>query len=239
VIPAYNEEARIAQTLRAIQDYLGRQRYRSEVIIVDDGSTDLTFQCASEFVREKEGFRILRRERNRGKGYSVKEGVLAAKGKRILFSDADLSTPIEELEKFLPWVDKGFDIVIGSRALPESDIQVHQARWRELMGKIFNVFVRFLAIKGIRDTQCGFKLFRREAAFDVFPRIRIDEFSFDVEVLFLCRRLGYSIQQVPVIWRNSPQSKVRVFRSSLKMLWDLARIRRLHRSLTGGKDEQQ
>lgn len=225
VIPAYNEEKRIAQTIARIRAYLAQQDYLSEIIVVDDGSTDETLEEAAEALKGIERTQILSRRRNLGKGFSVKEGVLASKGQHILFSDADLSTPIEELDKFLPWLEEGFDVLIGSRALPDSDIQVRQSYLRESMGKMFNVFVQLLVVKGIKDTQCGFKIFRREAAMDIFPRVKTRSFSFDVEVLFLSRKLGYRIKEIPVIWRNSPQSKVKIISSSLRMFLDLWRIR--------------
>jgi dolichyl-phosphate beta-glucosyltransferase len=239
IIPAYNEETRVEQTLSKIRYYLSQKDYSSEIIVVDDGSCDETAGRAAEALKGMEHARVLSRSQNFGKGYSVKEGILQAKGKLILFSDADLSTPIEELDKFLPWIDRGFDVVIGSRALPESDIQVHQSFFRELLGKMFNVLVQILVMRGIKDTQCGFKLFRREAALDVFPRVKIKKFSFDVEALYLCRKLGYRIQQVPVVWRNSPQSRVRIFSSSLKMFLDLWRIRLSHRGVSKGRERER
>jgi dolichyl-phosphate beta-glucosyltransferase len=233
VVPAYNEEARLGATLKRVREYLESRPFASEIIVVDDGSTDRTSGVAAEALGGRTGDRILRRADNRGKGASVKEGVLAATGELILFTDADLSTPIDEIEKMLPQIEKGADIVIGSRALDESDIQVRQNRFREWMGKTFNVFVRIWAVGGIRDTQCGFKLFRREAARAVFPELGTCGFCFDVEALFLGRRLGLQIAQVPVIWRNSPGSKVRIVRSSARMIWDLLGIRRRHRRRSG------
>lgn len=234
VIPAFDEAVRIGETLRRVREYLGRQAYGSEVIVVDDGSTDGTAGIAAAALEGLARARVLRREENRGKGYSVREGVLASSGRLILFSDADLSTPIEEIEKFFPLIDRGFDVVIGSRALLESDVQVRQRRGRELMGKIFNKLVRLLVLRRIPDTQCGFKLFRQEAAFAVFPRLVTCGFCFDVEVLHLCAQLGYRVAQVPVVWRNVPPSKVRLVRSSAGMIRDLFRIRRVHRR-PGGK----
>ncbi len=262
VVPAYNEEARLGDTLRSIRAFLESQidfsgtgdgtpfspggkftgifrppgalplrSAASEIIVVDDGSTDRTSAVAAEVLGGRTGDRILRREKNRGKGFSVREGILAASGRLILFSDADLSTPITEFEKLLAGLQAGHDVVIGSRALPDSDVRLRQNRLREGMGKIYNILVRRLVIKGIRDTQCGFKLFRRNAALDIFSRVRTEGFGFDVEALFLARILGYSIGQVPVIWINSPQSKVRILGSSLGMIRDLFRIRRLHRDL--------
>jgi dolichyl-phosphate beta-glucosyltransferase len=231
VVPAYNEEARLGTTLARIRGYLEARPYAAEIIVVDDGSTDRTSEIAAEALRGRAGDRILRRSENRGKGASVKEGMLAASGELILFTDADLSTPIEEVEKMLPRIEAGADIVIGSRALDDSDIQVRQNRWREMMGKTFNVFVRACAVDGIRDTQCGFKLFKREAARAVFANLGTCGFCFDVEALYISRRLGLRIHQVPVIWRNSPQSRVHIVRSSSRMIWDLLGIRRRHRRL--------
>jgi len=228
VIPAYNEEARIGQTLRRIREYLSRQNYIAEIIVVDDGSRDLTGEKAGEALQGMKRARLIGRSRNLGKGRSVAEGVLEAEGALVLFTDADLSTPIEELDGFLPWIREGFDVVIGSRAYPESDIQVRQNHIRELMGKTFNTLVRFLVMEGIPDTQCGFKLFRGEVARLIFPLIKTNGFSFDVEVLYLCRRSGYKIKQVPVCWRNSPPSKVRMIKSSAQMFLELVKIRRRH-----------
>ncbi len=231
VIPAYNEENQIAQTLVEISQYLDQQEYLSEIIVVNDGSTDLTKQRCLETLKDRPNFRVLSRIENMGKGFSIKQGILQTKGRFILFSDADLSTPIEELDHFLPWT-KEYEVVIGSRALPDSDIQVHQSFFRENMGKMFNIFVRLLIMRGIKDTQCGFKLFQRGVAFDIFPRIKCKSFSFDVEVLYLCRKLGYTIKQIPVIWRNSPESKVHLFSSSTRMFLDLFRIRYHHSFLS-------
>ncbi len=230
VIPAYNEANRIANTLKKIREYLDRQDFSSEIIVVSDGCTDATDLCATETLKNWPSFRLLSRVENKGKGYSVKEGILDSRGHLILFTDADLSTPIEELDNFLPWADE-YDVVIGSRALPDSDIQVHQSFFREYMGKTFNLFVRLLVLRGIKDTQCGFKLFQRQAALDIFSRVKLKRFSFDVEALYLSRNLGYSIKQLPVVWRNSLESRVYIFSSSMEMFWNLFRIRSLHKSL--------
>lgn len=225
VVPAYNEEGRIGRTLAGIRGYLEGRPYASEIIVVDDGSLDLTAARAEEALRGMPGARVLRRSVNRGKGFSVREGVLAARGAFILFSDADLSTPIEDLDKFWPLIDEGCDAVIGSRALPGSDIRIRQNPVRQLMGRTFNLFVRLLFFRGIPDTQCGFKLFRREAARDLFARVRTTGFSFDVEFLYLCRTAGYRVGQVPVVWRHSRPSRVRLVRGAAGMLGELLRIK--------------
>jgi dolichyl-phosphate beta-glucosyltransferase len=230
VIPAYNEERRIIGTLDAVTAYLARQPYASEIIVVDDGSTDATALAAGRGLASFPNGRVVSGRANRGKGYTVREGVLLARGEFVLFSDADLSTPIEEVERFLPLARDGNDVVIGSRALPGADIQVRQIAVRELMGKVFNLFVRVLVLRGIPDTQCGFKLFRGSVAREIFPRVETEGFGFDVEVLARCRAHGCRIAQVPVIWRDARGSKVRMLGSSLDMFVDLWRIRRRTRS---------
>jgi len=231
VIPAYNEEERIGQTLRRIREYLARQDYAAEIIVVDDGSRDRTAETAADALRGMKNGRIIKRSKNIGKGCSVREGVLQSQGELILFTDADLSTPIKELDRFVHWIREGFDVIIGSRAYPESDIQVRQKYFRELMGKTFNAFVRLLLVKGIPDTQCGFKLFRGDVARRIFPLVKTKGFSFDVEVLYLCRLSEYKIKQVPVCWRNCPPSRVRIVKSSVQMFLELVKIRRRYKKM--------
>jgi len=227
VIPAFNEAKRLGPSLEAVRGYLAGKPFAGEIIVVDDGSADLTSTVAREGLEGRLAFRLIRLETNHGKGYAVQTGVLASSGDIILFTDADLSTPIEELDKFLPRFDAGCDVVIGSRAIPGSDIRVRQARPRQAMGKLFNRIVRLLILKGFQDTQCGFKAFRRTAAMDLFSRLETPGFAFDVEILVMAGKLGYRIAEVPVVWRNSRPSRVRILRSSWQMLKELRRIRSL------------
>jgi len=231
VIPAFNEAERIGATLKKIHEYLLTKNYRSEIIVVDDGSTDNTRRVVRKTAQEIPLIRLLENGVNRGKGYSVRAGVLHSHGKVILFSDADLSTPIQEVEKLADWVNKGYDVAIGSRALPGSDILVRQERPRELMGKTFNRLVQLLTVSGIRDTQCGFKLFKKKAARDLFEKQTIWGFGFDVEILFIASKNGYRIKEVPIKWINSPDSRVHMVKDSFSMFCDLVRIRT--RYLTG------
>jgi dolichyl-phosphate beta-glucosyltransferase len=229
VIPAYNKEGSIAATLKTVAAYLASRAFAAEVIVVDDGSRDRTAEVARETLAGRVASRVVRRDRNLGKGASVREGVLMASGEIVLFSDDDLSTPIRELDKLVAAIRAGADVAIGSRAMPESDIRVRQPRPREMMGKAFNLLVRLFVLKGYCDTQCGFKAFRRAAAMDLFSRLRTAGFAFDVELLVLCRELGYGVAEVPVVWSDSRPSRVRFIRGSLGMLKEIMRIRRLHR----------
>lgn len=227
VIPAYNEENRLPQSLAVIMDFLKKQSYGSEIIVSDDGSRDRTVALAKELLKEFP-HQILVTSQNRGKGHAVRQGMLAATGAYVLFTDADLSTPIEEVSKFLPHLEEDKDIVIGSRALPDSQVEIHQNFLRETMGKVFNLIAQMWAFKGIHDSQCGFKCFRREAVRKLFSLQKLDGFSFDVEIMYLAQKLGYRLLELPVIWRNSAQSRVQVFRDPLMMFWDVLRIRSLH-----------
>ncbi len=226
IIPAYNEEERITGTIHAVEDYLSKKRFSWELIVVDDGSKDRTIETARRAFRTPHG-RVESNSRNMGKGATIRNGMLHhARGHYRLFTDADNSTPIEEVGKLLKRLRRGgYDIAIGSRALKKSRIEVHQPFYRELMGRIFNLFVQVIVLPGIRDTQCGFKLFTEEAADYAFRHQHLDGFSFDVEILSLARRQGFRIVEVPVRWINSPASRVSPFGDSLKMFVDLLRIR--------------
>jgi len=226
VIPTYNEEKRIGLTLQKIQEYLEKQDYNYEIIVVDDGSKDNTWELLKETAQQNEEIYIMRNGENKGKGYSVKKGVLQSHGEYILFSDADLSTPIEEAEKLLSsLLARECDIAIGSRGLSDSDIQIPQPWYRRTMGRIFNLLVQIIVMRGIKDTQCGFKCFRRRVVYEIFPKQRINGFSFDVEILYIARKYHYRIKEIPVRWFNSPFSHVHPIRSSLEMFLDLIKIK--------------
>lgn len=227
IIPAYNEETRLPSTLKRVLEYMALRDFSYEIIVVDDGSRDGTAGVVRQFMETHETVRLVSNGMNRGKGYSVRHGVLEAWGRDVLFSDADLSTPIEECEQLLPYISSGeFDIAIGSRSLPESHLVVRQPWYRERMGKAFNWLVRKVAgLSDIPDTQCGFKCFRGETARHLFRKQRIEGFAFDAEILYLARKFGYKIKQVPISWYNSPASKVSIIRHSLQMLKDLIKMR--------------
>ncbi|MFQ5673604.1 MAG: dolichyl-phosphate beta-glucosyltransferase [Nitrospinales bacterium] len=225
IIPAYNEEVRVARSLPRVREFLTQRLGDSwEVILVDDGSADNTAGVAAEFF-EPAQVKVVRNGQNRGKGYSVRQGARVAKGPILLFSDADLSTPIGEFDKLYAFIEQGYDVAIGSRSLPDSNVVTHQAWYREGMGKFFNKLVRFLVVDGFVDTQCGFKMFRKEAADAVFAKMTIERFCFDVEFLFLAKKAEYKIIEVPVEWHNVLQSRVKIVSDTLNMLSDLFRIR--------------
>lgn len=228
IIPAYNEEARIGASLENIIQYLKAQSYSAEIILADDGSKDQTVSIAQNILRSFP-HQILAAPANAGKGDAVRRGILAANGAYLLFTDADLSTPIEEVARFLQIHATGADLVIGSRALPDSNVEIRQDMKREAMGRIFNFFATLLAFKGIADSQCGFKSFTRQAGRDLFSRQKLDGFSFDVEILYLAQKHGYKIVEEPVTWRNSTQTRVRLLTDPLAMFFDLLKIRWLHR----------
>jgi glycosyltransferase involved in cell wall biosynthesis len=225
VIPAYNEEDRLGASLPLIEDYVRERRLDAEILVVDDGSTDATARMASGFLRERRG-RVLSQPENLGKGAAVRRGVLEAEGRWVLFTDADLSTPIEEHARLAAIArDEDLDVAFGSRALPESQVEIRQNAMRELMGKTFNLVLRGITGLPHRDTQCGFKLLDRQRTRPLFERMVIDRFAFDVELLFLCDRFGLRVKEVPVVWRNSDRSTVGVFTAPPQMLLDLVKVR--------------
>jgi dolichyl-phosphate beta-glucosyltransferase len=225
IIPAYNEERRIVPTLARISTWLEEEDIHGEIVVVDDGSVDDTAGVVASAAKEFPVVRLVRNGRNRGKGYTVRNGVLEARGRYILFSDADLSTPIEEFMLFRPLLADGTDVVIGSRRMGGAQIEIPQPALRRLMGRVFNLLVRAVAVPDVRDSQCGFKCFSRDAARAVFRLQRIEGFAFDVEVLFLASRLGFSMREVPVRWLDDRDSKVSRLWDPAKMFFDLLRIR--------------
>jgi glycosyltransferase involved in cell wall biosynthesis len=226
IVPAYNESARLPETLRRIENYFTRSAWDfHEILVVDDGSRDGTFEAAEGFADINPNIRVLSNPGNRGKGYSVRHGMLEARGEWRLFSDADLSTPIEELDKLWCRLHKaGAQIAIGSRALDRSLIGIHQPGFRESAGKVFNAVMRGVTGLPFADTQCGFKIFREDAAREIFERQTLERFGFDVEVLFVARKLGYKAVEVPVRWNHAEGSKVGMF-TGLHAFKELAEVR--------------
>jgi dolichyl-phosphate beta-glucosyltransferase len=224
VVPAFNEAGRIGNSINKIDAFIRQSQLSFEFIVVDDGSVDNT----AEIVRKSqvEGLRLVQNGRNRGKGYSVRQGVIAASGKYVLFTDADLSAPIEELDKLLDVAMKeGVDIVIGSRAVDRKFIEKHQAPFRELGGILFNSMVRFILGLQLHDTQCGFKLFNRQRSRRIFELQRTSGFGFDPELLFIAKRHGLTIRETPVRWSHAEGSKVNFLWDGIRMLVDLVQIR--------------
>lgn len=231
VIPAYNEAQRLPGSLRRVLGWADDNHADVEIVIVDDGSTDDTVQIAQQLAAADERIRVESLATNRGKGAAVSRGVALAQRSFILFSDADLSTPIEEVGKLAAALQAGADIAIGSRDVATSQIERHQPWYREAMGRTFNRLVRVLAVGGLSDTQCGFKLFRAAVAKRCFEAVTIEGFAFDVEVLYIARKLGFEIAEVGVRWINDERTTVDPVRDAARMLLDIARIRARHRSL--------
>jgi len=224
VIPAYNEEARLPGSLAAVETFLHQQPYQAEVLIVENGSSDRTYAIAQEFEKKNKIFHAMH-VAARGKGIAVKTGMLAAQGTYRFICDADLSMPIEEVNNFIPPVLENCDIAIASREAPGAQ-RIGEPAYRHFIGRVFNSFVKVMALPGLQDTQCGFKCFSAQAAQQLFPMQTIQGWTFDVEVLYLARKLGYPIHEVPIHWYFDSHSKVKFLRDSLQMACDLFRIRR-------------
>lgn len=222
VIPAYREALRLPASLVLLERYLVARGLTFELLVVDDGSPDSTSEAVSAL--ELPELRLLRHPDNRGKGAALRTGVLASRGSRVLLTDADLSTPIEELERLEPLLGEA-ELVFGSRARPDSQVEVRQPWFRERMGKSFNGLLRLLGLAGMPDTQCGFKLLRGEVARELFADLTIERFAYDVELLWLARKRGYRVVDVGVRWRNSPDSRVHPVRDSARMLRDVLALR--------------
>lgn len=225
IIPAYKEEKRITNTLREIDKYLSKQQYEYEIIVVCDGSPDKTAEVVQKMTGEIKNLRLIDNKENHGKGYVVRQGLSGAEGKYRLFTDADNSTSIDQVEKMWPEFEKGFEVVIGSRDVPGAVLDPPQPWWRIFLGNVYNLIVQVISgLWGIWDSQCGFKGFTAKAVNDIFTKCQVDRFSFDVEALVVARKMGYKIKEVPITWKNDLSSTVG-FKSMLNMLKDVFKIR--------------
>ena len=224
IIPAYNEEKRIANTLLAIDKYLSHQNYEYEIIVVVDGAKDATTQVVTKYLPLVKNLHLIDNKENHGKGAVVAQGMLEARGEIRLFTDADNSTSIEQVANLIPYFSQGYDVVIGSRRVKGARIAVHQTFMRELAGRIGNLIIQILAVPFVWDTQCGFKAFSEKAAEDIFKRLTIKRFGFDVEVFAIARFHRYKIKQVPVIWINDESSMVGAA-SFVSVLMEVIKIR--------------
>lgn len=236
IIPVFNEQSRIAKTLFEIKDYLSKQTYTSDIIIINDGSNDLTTEVVKvvdiygEEIKSQQPTVIVDNAQNVGKGYSIAKGMLIAKGDVIVFTDADASTPITEINKLLDQIDAGFDMVVGSRNLDASAVK-DRSVLRHLSGRCFNLLASALGLISISDSQCGFKAYRKELALDLAQRQKTNGFSFDVEHIFMASKLGYTIKDVPVEWHHENGSTISLLSDSFSMFFDMLKIRWLHRDL--------
>lgn len=225
VIPAYNECERLGRTLDRILDFVNLQAWNAEVIVVDDGSLDRTADLVRDYAASNPGVRLVCNPGNRGKGYSVRSGMLSAEGAIVLFTDADLSSPIEEAPKLLNALEKGADVAIGSRWV-RSELQTQrQSVARQVMGRVFNLLLRTTLRLEFKDTQCGFKAFRRSAARTLFPLQRVEGWGFDPEILFLAQRAGFVVAEVPVVWAHDEGTRINPVTDGLKMVMEVLRIR--------------
>ncbi len=225
VVPAYKEEKRISNILNAIEKFQRTVDFRVETIIVVDGSPDKTAEVANGYDEKIWGLRVIDRKKNLGKGATVREGVLASSGKFVLFADADNSTPVEQVVKLLPFANK-YEVVIGSRYSDGGKLAVPQSFVRRAGSRALNIMIQIIAVSGIRDTQCGFKLFQSEAAKNIFTRTTLSNFSFDIELLAIAKKLGYKIREVGITWYDNPHSTVNPIKDGLQMISDAWHIRK-------------
>jgi dolichyl-phosphate beta-glucosyltransferase len=225
VIPMYNEAHRLRRSLPRLAGYFREQPYTIELVVVDDGSSDNTLELAREVLGNSGDVNVIESKPNRGKGHAVKVGMLAARGEIVLFTDADLSTPPDEVEKFWQWFDQGYDVVIGSRKMKGANIERHQPLWRESLGKVFTWLTNRIATRDISDITCGFKAFKHDTAQELFSRSIIDDWSFDAEVLYIAQQQGKRIKEVPVRWHDERGTKVRILRDATRAMLGLVKIR--------------
>jgi dolichyl-phosphate beta-glucosyltransferase len=235
VVPCYNEEQRLPRTIEQIERYLDARGESYELILVDDGSADRTRRVMDEAAARNKAVRIVALPENRGKGRALAEGVKVSRGEEVLVTDADLSTPIDELEKLEGALAAGAGVAIASRAVRGSRVELSQPFYRVLMGKVFNLIVQVVLLPGIWDTQCGFKLFRGDVAREVFPELTTDGFGYDPEVLYLAKKRAVRIAELPVVWRNSAPTKVMAVRSSLDMFRHVVQVRLGRRARVASK----
>ncbi len=225
VVPAYKEEKRLYKILESVDQYRDNHDFIVELVVVIDGSLDGTAEIARQYAAKNKYCIVIDRKENKGKGYSVKEGVLVASGKYILFADADNSTPLEQVDKLLA-ATPSFDVLIGSRYADDGKLAIAQPFYRIAGSRALNLVIQLLAARGIKDTQCGFKLFEKEAAKQIFKRQTLDRFSFDIELLAIARKLGYKIKEVGVVWYDDPHSTVNPIKDGLRMIKDAWQTRK-------------
>jgi glycosyltransferase involved in cell wall biosynthesis len=223
IIPAFSEAKRLPTTLQKVADFIRKQNYLSEVLVIENGSQDATYQIAREFADKNKTFQVHHTD-VRGKGLAVRTGMLAARGEFRMMLDADLSMPIAQIERFVPLLHKGTDIVIASREAPGA-VRYNEPVYRHLGGRVINTVIRVLALPGLQDTQCGFKCFKAAVAEDLFSKQTMDGWSFDIEVLYIARKRGYSIVELPIPWYYSEQSHIHPIPDTLRMFLDIVRIR--------------
>jgi len=231
IIPSYKEEKRLLKSLEAIKKYRESHDFAIETIVVVDGSPDNTGEIAKKYQSQLKDLKVIDRKENKGKGYTVKEGMLAAKGKYLLFTDADNSTPFEQVDKLLKYIDM-YEVVIGSRYIKGGKLAHAQPLTRIIGGRVLNMLIQLLAVRGIKDTQCGFKLFQKEAGQAIFKKQTFDRFSFDIEVLAIARKLGYKTKEVGITWYDDPHSTVNPIKDGLRMISDSWQVRK---NITKGK----